>query len=54
VEATRHAIVQKRIVERHEGHALMVRHQGANQYTLLVLRQTLVCVINGFVETKST
>ena len=46
-----HDSVIDEIVERHQAHALMVRHEGANQHTLLILRQPLRSVVNRFIET---
>src|SRR5215467_11248142 len=51
MEAFFHAVVLENTAERHQAHALMVGHVGANQYMLLTLRHSCTCVVNRLVET---
>ena len=50
VEAIAHHSVEQRIRKRHDGHALVVRHESAHDRDLAVGRDTAGSVIKCFVE----
>src|SRR5205085_8968732 len=51
VKTLLHNVVVQNIINGYKAHSLMMRHEGLNDYALLILRHALRRVINRLVET---